>query len=189
MFSYYGHIGYLAEAGGKIRATNGNSSYGDFGTVAEGVDLTETAIKATVDNRSFDAVIGAVVTNNAGIIHHEYLHAGREYVPANTTLSYSGDGFGITGLTPTVVTGGVMQIRLTGTASTFGGADYKTATNTPQTGDTTSITISNTDASLSAAYAGMAVFLVGGKGAGQYGYIDTYNAGTKIATIKKRTRS
>ena len=185
VFSYYGHIGYLAEAGGKIRATNGNSSYGDFGTVAEGVDLTETAIKATVDNRSFDAVIGAVVTNNTGIIHHEYIHAGREYVPANTTLSYSGDGFGITGLTPTVVTGGVMQIRLTGTTETFGGKDYKTATNTPQTGNTTSITISNTDASLSAAYLGMAIFLVGGKGAGQYGYIDTYNAGTKIATIKK----
>ena len=185
VFSYYGHIGYLAEAGGKIRATNGNSSYGDFGTVAEGVDLTETAIKATVDNRSFDAVIGAVVTDNAGIIHHEYIHAGRDYVPANTTLSYSGDGFGITGLTPTVVTGGVMQIRLTGDDTTFGGADYKTATNTPQTGDTTSITISNTDASLSAAYTGMAVFLVGGTGAGQYGYIDTYNAGTKIANIKK----
>ena len=31
----------------------------------------------------------------------------------------------------------------------------------------------------------MAVFLTGGKGAGQYGYIDTYNAGTKVATIKK----
>ena len=185
VFSYYGHIGYLAEQGGKIRATNGNSSYGDFGTVAEGVDLTETAIKATVDNRSFDAVIGAVVTNNAGIIHNEYLHAGREYVVANTTIGYTGDGYGITGLAPTIVSGGVMEIRLTGTASTFGGADYKTATNVPQTGNTTSITISNTDASLSAAYTGLALFIVGGKGAGQYGYIDSYNAGTKIASIKK----
>ena len=116
VFSYYGHIGYLAEQGGKIRATNGNSSYGDFGTVAEGVDLTETAIKATVDNRSFDAVIGAVVTNNAGIIHNEYLHAGREYVVANTTIGYTGDGYGITGLAPTIVSGGVMEVRLTGTS-------------------------------------------------------------------------
>ena len=29
------------------------------------------------------------------------------------------------------------------------------------------------------------MFIVGGKGAGQYGYIDSYNAGTKIASIKK----
>ena len=51
VFSYYGHMGYLAENGGKIRATNGNSSYGDFGTVAEGVDLTDTPINEYVDNR------------------------------------------------------------------------------------------------------------------------------------------
>jgi hypothetical protein len=38
---------------------------------------------------------------------------------------------------------------------------------------------------LSAAYVGMAVFITGGKGAGQYGYVNTYNAGTKVATIKK----
>ena len=31
----------------------------------------------------------------------------------------------------------------------------------------------------------MAVFLTGGLGAGQYGYIDTYNAGTKVATVRK----
>ena len=40
VFTYYNHIGYLAENGGKIRATNGNNSYGDFGTVAEGQDLS-----------------------------------------------------------------------------------------------------------------------------------------------------
>jgi hypothetical protein len=39
VFSYYGHIGYLAENGGKIRATNGNSSYGTYGCVSEGVSL------------------------------------------------------------------------------------------------------------------------------------------------------
>ena len=31
VFSYYAHIGYLAEDGGIIRATNGNCSYGTFG--------------------------------------------------------------------------------------------------------------------------------------------------------------
>ena len=30
VFTYYSHIGYLAETGGRIRATNGNNSYGDI---------------------------------------------------------------------------------------------------------------------------------------------------------------
>ena len=34
-----------------------------------------------------------------------------------------------------------MEVRMTGTTATFGGADYKFATNT-QAGDTTSITLS-----------------------------------------------
>ena len=185
VFSYYAHMGYLAENGGKIRATNGNSSYGDFGTVAEGVDLTENPIEAFVDNRAFDAVVTNTITDNNQIIAIEYANAGRDYVIANTTISLSGDGYGVTGLAPTINTGGVMQIRLTGDDSTFGGADYRSASNTPQSGDTTSITISNTDTALSPAYVGMAVFLTGGTGAGQYGYIDTYNAGTKVATVKK----
>ena len=41
VFSYYGHIGYLAENGGKIRGTNGNCSYGDKGAVSEFIDVTE----------------------------------------------------------------------------------------------------------------------------------------------------
>ena len=104
MFSYYGHIGYLAENGGKIRATNGNSSYGDFGTVAEGVDLTEIPITAFVDNRSFDAVVTNTITNNNEIIAIEYANAGRDYVVNNTTISLSGDGYGVTGLTPVIST-------------------------------------------------------------------------------------
>ena len=185
VFSYYGHIGYLAENGGKIRATNGNSSYGDFGTVAEGIDLTETPIEAFVDNRSFDALVGAAITDNNEIVAIEYQNAGRDYNVSTTTISLSGDGYGVTGLTPTINTGGVMEVRMTGDTTTFGGADYKTATNTPQTGDGTSITLSNTDTALSAAYVGMAIFITGGKGAGQYGYINTYNAGTKVATVNK----
>ena len=50
MFTYYAHIGYSAENGGILRATNGNNSYGDFGTVAEGFDANETQV-ATVNNR------------------------------------------------------------------------------------------------------------------------------------------
>ena len=38
IFSYFGYSGYLAENGGRIRATNGNSSYGSYGVIAEGFD-------------------------------------------------------------------------------------------------------------------------------------------------------
>ena len=31
----------------------------------------------------------------------------------------------------------------------------------------------------------MAVWVVEGLGAGQYGYIDTYNAASKVATVRK----
>ena len=78
-----------------------------------------------------------------------------------------------------------MQVRMTGTSGTFGGADYVTAGNTIQAGNATQVTISNTDVAISSAYVGMAIVLTSGKGAGQVGYIDTYNAATKIATVKK----
>jgi hypothetical protein len=42
VFSYYGYCGYFAEDGGRIRATNGNTSYGTFGVIALGYDITET---------------------------------------------------------------------------------------------------------------------------------------------------
>ena len=31
VFTYFAHIGYYCTAGGKIRATNGNNSYGKYG--------------------------------------------------------------------------------------------------------------------------------------------------------------
>ena len=51
VFNYYGYAGYLAELGGRIRATNGNSSYGTYGVIAEGTDTYETPINATLNNR------------------------------------------------------------------------------------------------------------------------------------------
>ena len=90
MFSYYGHIGYLAENGGKIRATNGNSSYGDFGAVAEGVDATEVPVTGKVDNRSTEANIVNVLTDGNQILLFEYSNAGLNYANADTTISTSG---------------------------------------------------------------------------------------------------
>tara|TARA_B100000586_G_scaffold67516_1_gene46982 strand:+ start:13531 stop:19611 length:6081 start_codon:yes stop_codon:yes gene_type:complete len=186
VFSYYAHIGYLSENGGKLRATNGNSSYGDFGCVAEGVDSAETPTTATIDNHSEDADVANVMTDGQGILAFEYKNAGRQY--SSATLSISGDGYGITGETPTYNTGGVYKIRLLETntvTSNLGGATYMSATNNGQTGSATQITIANADSNASGAYTGMAIWITKGKGVGQYAYIDAYDSASKVATVKK----
>ena len=281
VFSYYGHIGYLAEKGGKIRATNGNSSYGTFGCSAEGVDPTEVPITGTVDNRTFDAIIHSVFTDGDEILAFEYLHAGQEYTTSATVIktvtiasgsadplrtegfytgivgtsdgagtgqefsidinssgiatvvsvdkggdghaqadiitidaadiggtgsglslevasignateiSVQGEGFNAELGLPQVVDGGVTEVRLLDTdvdgdsVADTGGADYLTNSNSAQEGNATTITLSNTEVVLSSQYTGMAIFIVAGVGAGQYGKIDSYNSGTKIANIVK----
>jgi hypothetical protein len=186
VFSYYNHIGYLAENGGKIRATNGNNSYGDFGSVAEGVDSTETAITATVNNRSLEAQIATVFTNNSNILRYEYSNAGVNY----TSGSYTVAGAGVNGAATMdeFRDDAVYEVRIVDLDSTNeGGADYKTISNTAQGGNTTSITLSASDTESSLAYVGMAIFITAGEGVGQYGYIQAYNSGTKVATVYKQS--
>jgi hypothetical protein len=87
VFTYYCHIGYLAEEGGKIRATNGNNSYGDFGSVAEGIDQTEVPILGEVDNQQLEAQIAFVQTDGANeILQLEYLNAGTGYTDTSTAI-------------------------------------------------------------------------------------------------------
>ena len=185
VFSYYGHIGYLAENGGKIRATNGNSSYGAFGTVAEGVDVTEAPVTGTVNNYALEAFARNVLTDGDNILTIEYGSAGVNYTPGGTTITPTGEGFGAVINAVQTVDGGVHEVRLLDPSENFGGTGYISSQNVAQEGTATQITISNTDTKLNAAYIGMAIYITAGVGAGQYGYIDTYNSGTKVATIKK----
>ena len=183
VFSYYAHIGYLAENGGKVRATNGNSSYGAYGCVAEGVDSTETPVTATVNNRNFEAEIGYVFTSGSQILGFEYLNAGQEY--SSGTYTINGAGVNAATVGDEIRDNGVFQVRILdpGDSSIPGGADYVTATNNAQTGNATQITIAATDTADSTAYVGMRIVIVAGLGVGQYGYINTYNAGSKVATV------
>ena len=196
VFSYYGHVGYLAENGGKIRGTNGNCSYGDFGAVSEGVDDTEVAIEAQVDNQKLEAQVGSVLTDGNNIVHLEYTHAGQSYTTA--TYGFSGAGFGAAVSGANVVNGGINEIRLRnpddgstydadGNPDSFGGRGYNTSTNTAQAGNTTQITLSNTESAAAGDYAGMRIVLIGGTGVGQYARIVTYNANTKVATVAKES--
>ena len=180
VFSYYGHIGYLAEAGGKIRATNGNSSYGTFGTVAEGIDITETPIIGTVDNRVYEANIDLVQTDSNSILGLEYNNAGTNYTIENNSYTFT------TGANASVIgneirDNGVFEVRML-----TAGEGYGFAESYAQTGNATSITLSATDGAGSPDYIGMTVYVKAGKGVGQYAKIDTYDSGTKIATVVDR---
>ncbi len=185
VFTYYCHIGYLAENGGKIRATNGNNSYGDFGSVSEGIDVTETKITGQINNRASEANVANVIVSGTEILAFEYANCGSEYTSATYTISGSGSSAAATG--NETRDGAVFNIRMTdpGDSSGTGGTGYISASNQAQTGNTTAITLAAADTAGSSVYTGMAIFLTAGAGAGQYGYINSYNAGSKVAQIYK----
>lgn len=190
VFTYYAHIGYLAESGGRIRATNGNNSYGKFGSVAEGVDVEEIPVTAVVDNKfQFNATISRVFTNGNQLLGVEYGHAGNEYTRAK--INFFGPGVNEETVMDDFRDDAVFQSRLIRDPSDpeveLGGEGYTVVRNTAQTGTTTSITLAATDGAESTAYPGMSVYVTGGAGAGQYGIIDDYNSGTKLANVVRAT--
>ena len=190
VFTYYAHVGYLSDYGGKIRGTNGNCSYGDFGAVAEGVDTTETAITAVVNNRYTEAEVGFVFTSGSALYRMEFNNAGIDYIP-NATFSISGTGYSSSVVGNEIRDGAVYEAHLKdpGDSSTPGGVGYVTATNNAQTGNTTQITLSATDTAdgVVTNYVGMRILIISGLGVGQYGYINTYNTGSKVATVLKES--
>jgi hypothetical protein len=204
VFSYYGHIGYLAENGGKIRGTNGNCSYGDRGAVSEYIDVTEIPTTGGVNNRKLEAQIGRALTDGNQIIHFEYTNAGNNY--SSSTYTISGDGYGAVVANGNYVNNGLFEVRLRNPddgssynekdtnsdglfndSDSIGGRGYSSSENTAQAGNATTITLSNTETANSTKYVGMRVVITAGTGAGQYGFIASYNPGTKVANIAKES--
>ena len=186
VFTYYAHIGYLAESGGRVRATNGNNSYGTFGSVAEGVDLEETPVTAVVDNKlQFDATIASVFTNSDQIFTVEYNHAGNDYTDAE--INFFGPGADEETRMDDFRDRALFQAQLINDPQDsevpLGGSGYTVVQNTAQSGSSSTLVLSATDGASSTAYIGMTVVVTGGAGAGQYGIISTYNSGTKIASV------
>jgi hypothetical protein len=186
VFAYYNYSGYLAELGGKIRATNGNSSYGTYGVIAEGVDTYETTISGTVNNRYNAALVSQVITDGANSAYRfEFSNAGINYTNAVPTVVGAG-------VTPTAFQdefrdAGVFETRLVdlNNGQGSGGSYYVTGTNVAQGGTAISITLAATDTNLSSAYPGMRVQVTTGTGVGQYANILNYNSGTKVAQVVK----
>ncbi len=204
VFSYYGHIGYLAENGGKIRGTNGNCSYGDFGAVSEFIDVTEVPITGGVNNRKTEAQIGRALTDGSKIIHFEYTNAGNAYT--NATYTISGAGYGAIIANANYGNNSIFEVRLRNPddgstyntsdtnsdgllndPDTVGGRGYVFSENTAQGGNASTITLSNTETANSTKYVGMRVVITAGTGAGQYAQITSYNPGTKVANVAKES--
>ena len=148
MFSYYAHIGYLAEAGGKIRATNGNSSYGTYGVVAEGYDASESPITGNIYNQNNQLSVTPAFVRNTTLWRYSYTNAGSNYnVPVTNLINYSNNFLGA-GWTVDNVT------LLQNTASPTGYADAWLLTGTSASTTTgyvsQSITINATGATYSA---------------------------------------
>ena len=189
VFTYYSHIGYLAESGGRARATNGNNSYGDFGSVATGVDPDETPVTAIVDNKfQYNATVSQVNVDNVQLLNFEFNHAGNDYTEA--TFNIFGPGTGEVVVADEFRDGALNYVYIDQDADPDvpqGGSGYLLTSNVAQSGSTTGIFLSATDGNLSSAYPGMKIYITGGAGIGQYGIVDTYDAGTKEVTVLRET--
>ena len=186
VFNYYGYAGYLAEKGGRIRATNGNSSYGTYGVIAEGVSSKETPLYATIDNRYAQAQITNTVTDGVmEVLRFEFGNAGTGYTNAIHTIN--GSGYNADALADEFRDAAIFETRIIDLDDDngYGGTSYESAANAAQTGDTASITIAATDTALSAAYVGMRIQIIAGTGVGQYANVLTYETGSKVAKVIK----
>ena len=186
VFCYYTYSGYLAELGGRIRATNGNSSYGVYGVIAEGTDSSETPLYAILDNHAQNAQISDVFTDGDNAVwRFEYSNAGSNYT--NTVHTISGAGFNAAATADEFRDAAVFETRLIDLddGNGYGGKNYVTAINVAQNGGVGYITIANTDTALSTAYIGTRIQLTAGTGVGQYANVLSYNNGTKVALVYK----
>jgi hypothetical protein len=186
VFTYFCYIGYYATNGGILRATNGNNSYGTYGSRAEGYSLFETPITAEVDNRTLEAQVNIVHTTGSEVFALGYDHAGQEYTTATGTIA--GTGVGATVSYEEFRDNAISQIRVIdpSDSSVPGGLNYQYLLNTAQEGNEYQIKLSAADDSgTPEKYINQRIVIVSGKGVGQYGIISGYDPLTKIAVISK----
>jgi len=186
VFTYYCYIGYWATNGGILRATNGNNSYGTFGSRSEGYSLGESPITADVNNQTKEAQTAITHTDGNELIALGYEHAGQGYSTASGTVT--GTGINASLNYDEFRNKAISQIRVIDPAdsSTPGGINYQYLLNSAQGGDDTRIQLAAADTSGTAAkYVGMRIVIVAGKGVGQYAKITAYDEVLKYATVSK----
>ena len=194
VFTYYAHIGYFAEDGGIIRATNGNCSYGTYGAISDGIDATEVPATAVNYTRAQQAIVAAAFSGDFvdEIQILEWTNCGQNYTSAAGT--FLGSGINASILFEDFRDDAVFQARLldanAGTAITaqaIGGSGYSIVQNNAQTGTATTITIATNDANSITEYLGMRIVITSGAGTGQYGYITAYDNVTKVVSVSRES--
>lgn len=183
VFTYYNHIGYLSTDGGRIRGTNGNCSYGEYGAVAEGFNNTEIPITGTVNNRYYDAIVGETFTNSSSILKLFYENAGQDYTTA--TFTVTGAGVNASLLADEFRDGAVHQVRLAdldGSTQPFG-SGFTLAVNNAQAGDPYSITLAASSDQLESYYKDLRLVIPSGTGVGQYARVAAYDNTSKIVYV------
>jgi hypothetical protein len=196
VFTYYCTIGYFAENGGIIRAANGNCSYGNFGAIADGVDLTEVPKTALVNNRVQQAQVAATFAGefNDEIQILEYANAGIDYTTASANII--GAGVGASVQFEDFRDDAMFEVRLldssTEIAQKIGGSGYSVSQSNAQPhltpgGDAYSITIASNDENDESDYLGKRLIITGGTGTGQYGYITAYDTLTKVVLVSRES--
>ena len=191
VFTYYAQIGMFSRQGGVIRATNGNSSYGNFGAVADGNDPTETPAYAEVNNRTGQAIIESAFAGevNDEILILEYRNAGENYSTANYTFTGSGTQAAV--VHEEIRDDGIFEALVKNApgdpGGTAGGLRYTIEGNNAQEGNTTSLTLASNDDNEEADLLGLRLIITSGKGAGQYGYVTGYNSLSKVCTVARES--
>jgi hypothetical protein len=192
VFTYYCSVGYFAEDGGIIRATNGNNSYGSWGAIADGNDPSETPDTCSVWNRNNEAQVDEAFIGGATdeVKLFEYTHAGQHYTNATTTVV--GAGAGVNTTFEDFRDLAVSQVRLINTtgSGSEGGSNYLVRQGFAQTtADASStIKISNADETqFLSEIVGMRLIIISGPATGQYAYIDSYSVISKEVGVKRES--
>lgn len=190
VFTYYCQIGYFAEDGGIIRATNGNNSYGRYGSIADGIDATEVPQTATVFTRNNEAqVLEAFAGGTTDeLLAFEFANAGEQYSQASATVTGSGANASVE--FTDFRDGALFEARLTSPdgSSSEGGSGYLVRQGSAQEtfGAASTIKLSANDVTqFLAEIDGMRIIITDGTGVGQYGYVTDFSFSTKTVSVAR----
>jgi lactate dehydrogenase-like 2-hydroxyacid dehydrogenase len=182
VFSYYAHIGMFALNGGIIRATNGNSSYGDFGAVADGLNTDEVVRVGKVNTRTEQAIVTAAFAGEIldFILALEFKNCGQNYTTASYVITSSGAG--AVAFQEEFRDNAMFECQLLSAGSGF--SQYGNQANT---GGVLTITLATAETATAAGILGMRILITSGQGTGQYGYVYSYNESTKLCTVYRES--
>jgi hypothetical protein len=182
VFTYYAHVGMFAKDGGIIRATNGNSSYGDFGAVADGIDPDEVIRYGYINTRTEQAVVSAAFAGEIldFILGLEFANCGQNYTTASYTITSS--GVGATAIQEEFRDNSMFECQVL-----TNGSGFSQVGNQAQAGGALTISLAAAENSTEAEILGMRIIIISGEGTGQYGYVYSYNAGTKLCTVYRES--